>query len=87
MRVKESDNHDVDRFPSAALLFCNPLASQKLTIRESDSRNRTGGASSLYMAEFHTFQLDSLQRILVCFVLRIVSLPPPSHKSCGVFLS
>ena len=23
--------------------------------------------------------------VLVCFVLRIVSLPPPSHKSCGVF--
>ena len=24
--------------------------------------------------------------VLVCFVLRIASLPPPSHKSCGVFL-
>ena len=23
--------------------------------------------------------------VLVCFVLRIVSLPPPSHTSCGVF--
>ena len=22
--------------------------------------------------------------VLVCFVLRIISLPPPSHKSCGV---